>query len=174
MNFLFWWHICSCWEDCYWNCIEEKYCYDESIGILFYVNKWYILANHVLFVVLLAKYNEDEDDEEYSKNKTSKNNSSENLSPICAQPKPIIQRACSKIHENDLRREIQSNVPILAPEIMSVFENSQIFNEEKNRKDSLKVTKFSPRVQIRTIDEEKETDKELLLQDGEGNRYSIK
>lgn len=57
---------------------------------------------------------------------------------------------------------------------MSVFENSQIFNEEKNRKDSLKVTKFSPRVQIRTIDEENETDKELLLQDGEGNRYSIK
>lgn len=34
------WHyriIFRCLEDLYWQCIEEKYCYDESIGELSYV-----------------------------------------------------------------------------------------------------------------------------------------
>jgi len=27
--------ISSCWEDFYWNCFEERFCYDESIGEFF-------------------------------------------------------------------------------------------------------------------------------------------
>lgn len=37
-------------------------------------------------------------------------------------------RSAGKIHEDDYR-QIQTNAPILAPEIMSVFSNSQIFHE---------------------------------------------
>jgi hypothetical protein len=36
----------------------------------------------------------------------------------------------SKCHQEELRREIQTTVPILAPEILAVFANSQIFHED--------------------------------------------
>lgn len=104
-----------CLEDFYWNCIEEKFCYDETI----------------------AYYNPDED-EHYQKksgNYLSEPSVENNNGPICAQPSSTaLQRNCStissKVHE-DYYREIQTNVPILAPEIISVFENSQIFHEHE-------------------------------------------
>ncbi|XP_052894701.1 uncharacterized protein LOC128302028 [Anopheles moucheti] len=111
--------IFSCWEDFYWNCIEEKFCFDES----------------------LVNYDPDED-EHAAKNKNkngyyggSAGDSGENNNaPICRQPGVssggTIARnmsMSSKIHEDDLRREIQTNVPMLAPEVMAIFANSQIF-----------------------------------------------
>lgn len=104
----------SCWEDFYWNCIEEKFCYDENI----------------------ANYDPEED--EYATEKRPRNGfySSEesmenNNAPICRQPSSIGHSSIlsAKIHEDDLRREIQTNVPMLAPEVMAVFANSQIFQE---------------------------------------------
>ncbi|XP_059620223.1 uncharacterized protein LOC132264145 isoform X1 [Phlebotomus argentipes] len=114
--------MCRClqsiWEDFYWHCIEEKFCYDESI----------------------AHYNPDED--EYIVAGKAKNgmvaeaNADNNNPPICAQPMRI-QRNCStissKIHEDDFHRDIQTNVPVLAPEILAVFRNSQIFHEHSQK-----------------------------------------
>ncbi|XP_058058547.1 uncharacterized protein LOC131209486 [Anopheles bellator] len=109
----------SCWEDFYWNCIEEKFCFDET----------------------LVSY-DPEEDEKVVKNKskngyysgpTADGDSAENNNaPICRQPAGSIGRNMSmssacKIHEDDLRREIQTNVPMLAPEVMAIFANSQIF-----------------------------------------------
>uniref|UniRef100_A0A1L8DAF0 Uncharacterized protein n=1 Tax=Nyssomyia neivai TaxID=330878 RepID=A0A1L8DAF0_9DIPT len=114
--------MCRClqsiWEDFYWHCIEEKFCYDESI----------------------AHYNPEED--EYIVGEKAKNgmivetNQDNNNPPICAQPMRI-QRHCStissKIHEDDFHRDIQTNVPVLAPEILAVFRNSQIFHEHSQK-----------------------------------------
>ncbi|XP_055708227.1 uncharacterized protein LOC129804710 isoform X1 [Phlebotomus papatasi] len=114
--------MCRClqsiWEDFYWHCIEEKFCYDESI----------------------AHYNPDED--EYIVGGKTKNglivdaNPDNNNPPICAQPVRL-QRNCStissKIHEDDFHRDIQTNVPVLAPEILAVFRNSQIFHEHSQK-----------------------------------------
>ncbi|EAL40256.3 AGAP008658-PA [Anopheles gambiae str. PEST] len=108
--------IFSCWEDFYWNCIEEKFCFDES----------------------LVNYDPDED-EHAAKNKNKNgyygspagDSGENNNTPICRQPGVSsglsIPRNISKIHEDDLRREIQTNVPMLAPEVMAIFANSQIF-----------------------------------------------
>ncbi|XP_035913475.1 uncharacterized protein LOC118512726 [Anopheles stephensi] len=111
--------IFSCWEDFYWNCIEEKFCFDES----------------------LVNYDPD-DDEHAAKNKNKNgyygspagDSGENNNAPICRQPGvssgASITRnmsMSSKIHEDDLRREIQTNVPMLAPEVMAIFANSQIF-----------------------------------------------
>uniref|UniRef100_A0A1Y9IVR2 Uncharacterized protein n=2 Tax=Anopheles minimus TaxID=112268 RepID=A0A1Y9IVR2_9DIPT len=111
--------IFSCWEDFYWNCIEEKFCFDES----------------------LVNYDPDED-EHAAKNKNKNgyygsptgDSGENNNAPICRQPGvssgASITRNMSmnsKIHEDDLRREIQTNVPMLAPEVMAIFANSQIF-----------------------------------------------
>lgn len=104
----------SCWEDFYWNCIEERFCYDETI----------------------AHYDPDED--EYVTQKKSANgfystndSMENNNAPICRQPTSLARNMSmsSKIHEDDLRREIQTNVPMLAPEVLAVFANSQIFQE---------------------------------------------
>lgn len=102
----------SCWEDFYWNCIEERFCYDETIA------------------------NYDPEDDEYATEKKTGNgfyNSEEsvqNNNPICRQPSSIGHHSLSsKVHEDDLRRDIQTNVPMLAPEVMAVFANSQIFQE---------------------------------------------
>ncbi|XP_055685819.1 uncharacterized protein LOC129791609 isoform X2 [Lutzomyia longipalpis] len=114
--------MCRClqsiWEDFYWHCIEEKFCYDESI----------------------AHYNPEED--EYIVANKEKNgmivdtNQGTNNPPICAQPMRI-QRHCStissKIHEDDFHRDIQTNVPVLAPEILAVFRNSQIFHDHSQK-----------------------------------------
>uniref|UniRef100_A0AAG5DUH8 Uncharacterized protein n=1 Tax=Anopheles atroparvus TaxID=41427 RepID=A0AAG5DUH8_ANOAO len=110
--------IFSCWEDFYWNCIEEKFCFDET------------LVNY-----------DPEEDEHAAKNKskngfygsTADGDSAENNNaPICRQPASGTSIArnmsmSSKVHEDDLRREIQTNVPMLAPEVMAIFANSQIF-----------------------------------------------
>ncbi|XP_055685820.1 uncharacterized protein LOC129791609 isoform X3 [Lutzomyia longipalpis] len=63
-------------------------------------------------------------------------NQGTNNPPICAQPMRI-QRHCStissKIHEDDFHRDIQTNVPVLAPEILAVFRNSQIFHDHSQK-----------------------------------------
>ncbi|KAH8306774.1 hypothetical protein KR044_013276, partial [Drosophila immigrans] len=117
----------SCLEDLYWNCFEERFCYDESI----------------------ANYNAD-DDEEYlasQKNGTiisriqptaaDNNNLLTVPQPICDQP--VGRRGNSglmsaKIHEEDYRRVTQTNVPMLGPEILAVFANSQIFQDHQPTK----------------------------------------
>ncbi|XP_053672274.1 uncharacterized protein LOC128722625 [Anopheles nili] len=108
--------IFSCWEDFYWNCIEEKFCFDET----------------------LVNYDPDED-EHVAKNKNKNgfygnigDSAENNNAPICRQPSGAgigrnMSNISSKIHEDDLRREIQTNVPMLAPEVMAIFANSQIF-----------------------------------------------
>ncbi|XP_055595303.1 uncharacterized protein LOC129745934 [Uranotaenia lowii] len=121
----------SCWEDFYWSCIEERFCYDETI----------------------ANYDPDED--EYVIRKKAANgfyNSEESMennnAPICRQPASVARNMSmsSKVHEDDLRREIQTNVPMLAPEVLAVFANSQIFQEQSPPKSSAKsppIVKFA-------------------------------
>lgn len=95
----------SCWEDIYWNCCEEKYCYDETI----------------------ANYNPEEDDTHSvsKKNGLYIENSlrvpSSTISPITSQP---------VFKDDEFRREIQTTVPVLAPEILEVFKNSLIFKDQ--------------------------------------------
>ncbi|KAH8357264.1 hypothetical protein KR200_009563, partial [Drosophila serrata] len=124
--------FCSCWEDFYWNCFEERFCYDESI----------------------ANYNP-EDDEDYlaaQKNgqiigriqpaSVDNNNSLTVPQPICDQPQLRhgnnsglgLSLMSAKIHEEDYRRETQINVPTLGPEILAVFANSQIFQDHQPTK----------------------------------------
>uniref|UniRef100_A0A182NGR8 Uncharacterized protein n=1 Tax=Anopheles dirus TaxID=7168 RepID=A0A182NGR8_9DIPT len=85
--------------------------------------------------------NYDPDEDEHSAKNKNKNgyygssaaggdSGENNNAPICRQPGAGIGRnmsMSSKIHEDDLRREIQTNVPMLAPEVMAIFANSQIF-----------------------------------------------
>ncbi|EDW37222.1 GL26135 [Drosophila persimilis] len=122
----------NCWEDFYWNCFEERFCYDESI----------------------ANYNP-EDDEDYlaaQKNgqiigriqpATTDNNNSLTVpqQPICDQPQMRqnssglgLSLMSAKMHEEDYRRETQINVPTLGPEILAVFANSQIFQDHQPTK----------------------------------------
>uniref|UniRef100_A0A4Y0BK59 Uncharacterized protein n=1 Tax=Anopheles funestus TaxID=62324 RepID=A0A4Y0BK59_ANOFN len=128
--------IFSCWEDFYWNCIEEKFCFDES------------LVNY-----------DPEEDEHAAKNKnkngyygsTAGDSGENNNAPICRQPGVSsggsIARnmsMSSKIHEDDLRREIQTNVPMLAPEVMAIFANSQIFQSSAPPKQQTSKATTSP------------------------------
>ncbi|XP_070504371.1 uncharacterized protein [Chironomus tepperi] len=104
-----------CLEDLYWQCCEEKYCYDESI----------------------ANYDPAEDDH-YRRSNGHVANGGEYLNnnnePITVQPARL-QRNVSinsaKIHEDDVRREIQTANVNLPPEIVQVFANSQIFHDHK-------------------------------------------
>ncbi|XP_067620731.1 uncharacterized protein [Eurosta solidaginis] len=145
----------SCWEDFKWNCFEERFCYDDSI----------------------ANYNPDDDSDYTTMQKNgsvlshiqiSDNN---NLTvPICNQP---VHRSNSgflsiaKIHEEDYRREIQTNVPMLGPEILAVFANSQIFQDHQPTKLSRISTKtflagiHSPNKEIPTTPRESEQDRLL-------------
>ncbi|XP_063699910.1 uncharacterized protein LOC134830380 [Culicoides brevitarsis] len=104
-----------CWEELYWNCIEERFCFDENI----------------------AKY-DPEEDEHYIKKELQngfvnngvvgsspirevvpvENSLQNNNDPICVQP---------KLTKAEFAREIQTTVPILAPEVFAAFANSQIF-----------------------------------------------
>lgn len=114
----------SCWEDFYWSCIEERFCYDETI----------------------AHYDPEEDEYAVKKKPTngfynSEDSLENNNAPICRQPASFAPRnslTCSKVHEEDLRREIQTNVPMLAPEVLAVFANSQIFQEQAPTKPAAK------------------------------------
>lgn len=114
----------SCWEDFYWSCIEERFCYDETI----------------------AHYDPEEDEYAVKKKATngfynSEDSLENNNAPICRQPASFAPRnslTCSKVHEDDLRREIQTNVPMLAPEVLAVFANSQIFQEQAPTKPAAK------------------------------------
>ncbi|XP_016968513.3 uncharacterized protein LOC108036725 [Drosophila biarmipes] len=121
----------NCWEDFYWNCFEERFCYDESI------------ANYI-----------PEDDEDYLASRkngqivgriqptSADNNNLLTLpQPICDQPQmrqgnssPGLSLMSAKIHEEDYRRETQINVPNLGPEILAVFSNSQIFQDHQPTK----------------------------------------
>ncbi|EDW12343.2 uncharacterized protein LOC6576921 [Drosophila mojavensis] len=111
----------NCLEDCYWNCFEERFCYDESI----------------------ANYNAEEDEEYLASQKrgtiigrvqptVQDNNHLLTVpQPICDQPVGLMS---AKIHEEDYRRVTQTNVPMLGPEILAVFANSQIFQDHQPTK----------------------------------------
>lgn len=134
----------SCLEDLYWNCIEEKFCYDESI----------------------ANYNPDEDDYIKKPNNDIQQNDNNNV-PICSQP--LNRNASvlsSKIHEEDYRREIQTSVPILAPEILAVFANSQIFHDHQPKLTRVQTKPYLPGIHGK----EKETDEEKLIKKLEDDR----
>ncbi|XP_011294644.1 uncharacterized protein LOC101888381 isoform X2 [Musca domestica] len=154
----------NCWEDFYWNCFEEKFCYDETI----------------------ANYNPD-DDEEYLASKKNgsvlgriqpaDNNNVTVPSIIIDQP---LRRGHSsglfsnaKIHEEDYRRETQTNVPMLGPEILAVFANSQIFQDHQPTKLNRISTKpnlagiHSPKREMPTTP--KESDQDRLLRRLEAN-----
>lgn len=160
----------SCWEDFYWNCIEERFCYDETIA------------------------NYDPEDDEYVVEKNARNgfyNSEESIqnnnSPICRQPSSIGHHSTvsSKIHEDDLRREIQTNVPMLAPEVMAVFANSQIFQEHSPPKSISKsppsvkfaISPDSPPIETSTVSSletsKREDDSDKLLKRLEGSYQDL-
>jgi len=141
----------SCWEDFYWNCIEEKFCYDESI----------------------ANYNPDEDDYYTKKSNgflTTDSKPENNNSPVCIQPasnnrvQKNISHASAKIHEDDYR-QIATNGPMLAPEVLSVFANSQIFHDHQQHKKAV-----SPSVHGKSP---READSDKLLKRLEGDVTSV-
>lgn len=82
----------------------------------------------------------------------------------------------SKIREEDYR-QIQTNVPFLAPEILAVFANSQIFHDSQPNK-SLAIVHKSPAASAAIIDEKKcirdaDVEKKLLKR-LEGNNFLSK
>ncbi|XP_055546747.1 uncharacterized protein LOC129731047 [Wyeomyia smithii] len=168
----------SCWEELYWNCIEERFCYDETI----------------------AHYDPEED--EYASQKKAKNgfynpeeSMENNNAPICRQPAGLARNMSmsSKVHEDDLRREIQTNVPMLAPEVMAVFAHSQIFQEHAPPKSTLKspasvkfaissdsssidtlVSPFAAKPDPGSTESKREDDSDKLLKRLEGSRQDIR
>uniref|UniRef100_A0A1L8EI43 Uncharacterized protein n=1 Tax=Haematobia irritans TaxID=7368 RepID=A0A1L8EI43_HAEIR len=157
----------NCWEDIYWNCFEEKFCYDETI----------------------ANYNPD-DDEEYLASKKNGNilgriqpaDNNNVTVPAIIIDQPLRRGNSSalfsnaKIHEEDYRRETQTNVPMLGPEILAVFANSQIFQDHQPTKLNRISTKptlagiHSPKRELPTTP--KESDQDRLLRRLEGNDES--
>lgn len=135
----------GCWESFWWNCIEERFCYDESI----------------------AKYNPDE---EGYRTKSSANGVVEthnNNAPVCRQPGALLRHqscASSKIHEEDYR-EIQTHGPILAPEIMAVFANSQIFHDHQPKAKPVRQLSpsNSPVETVHQYNSKRDNDSEKLL-----------
>lgn len=146
----------SCWEDIYWNCIEEKYCYDENI----------------------ANYNPEEDDEGDNVHNADQVDgvkvSQKILSNTLAVPTPITTQPT--LSDDDFRREIQTNVPMLASEILAVFENSQIFQEHPKLM-RVSTQKFGPQnAQIHRQSSRKkfsDTDEEKLIKRLEGKPQII-
>ncbi|KAI9578493.1 uncharacterized protein LOC119640431 [Glossina fuscipes] len=149
-----------CWEDFYWNCFEERFCYDESI----------------------ANYNP-EDDEDYivsQKNgnilgqiQSADNNNLRVPAIICDQPirrnhSSILSNA--KIHEEDYRRETQTNMPMLGPEILAVFANSQIFQDHQPTKLTRISTTKSNMIGIHSPKSEQQ---DRLMRRLEGNYGSV-
>ncbi|XP_065357311.1 uncharacterized protein LOC135951566 [Calliphora vicina] len=154
----------NCWEDFYWNCFEEKFCYDESI----------------------ANYNPD-DDEQYIASQKNGNvlgriqpADNNNLTlPQIIVDQPLRRGNSSalfsngKIDEEVYRRETQTNVPMLGPEILAVFANSQIFQDHQPTKLNRINTKVnlagihSPKREIPTTP--RESDQDRLLRRLEAN-----
>lgn len=81
-----------------------------------------------------------------------------------------------KIHEEDYRRETQTNVPMVGPEILAVFANSQIFQDHQPTKLNRISTKpnlaaiHTPKRDVPTTP--KESDQDRLLRRLEGNDES--
>lgn len=80
----------------------------------------------------------------------------------------------SKIHEDEFRREIQVASVNLAPEILQVFANSQIFHDHK----PLKIKPTTPQpatfaVGSASIDTKEITEDKLLERLEEGNKSLI-
>ncbi|KAG5676450.1 hypothetical protein PVAND_006286 [Polypedilum vanderplanki] len=125
-----------CLEDLYWQCCEEKYCYDESIA------------------------NYDPADDEYCRsNGHIIENTENNNQPITVQPSRLqrnISMNSSKIHEDDVRREIATANVNLPPEIVQVFAKSQIFHDHKPLK--TKVTSPPATFSIGAVKIEKKLD----------------
>lgn len=144
----------NCYEDIYWNCFEEKFCYDESI----------------------ANYNPDED-EDYIVEKNGAlgriHTIDNNNLPVCNQPLGRGNSMLSaKIHEEDYRRETQMNVPMLGPEILAVFANSQIFQDHQPTKLTRIGTKsFLPSVHTaaRDLTSSRDADQDKLIKRLEDN-----
>lgn len=90
---------------------------------------------------------------------------------------PLSQTNSSRIHEDDYR-QIQTNVPFLAPEILAVFANSQIFHDNQPTK-SLAIVHKSPTIHddlkkhgIHSI--ESDSSEKKLLKRLEGNSFDWK
>lgn len=94
---------------------------------------------------------------------------------------PIPFLCSSKIHEDDLRRGIQTNV-MVAPEVMAVFANSQIFQEHSPPKSVSKsppsvkfaISPDSPSIEATSVPSsldtsKQEDDSDKLLKRLEGN-----
>lgn len=87
----------------------------------------------------------------------------------------------AKIHEEDYRRETQTNVPMLGPEILAVFANSQIFQDHQPTKLSRISTKtflagiHSPNKEVPTTPRETEQDRLIRRLEGNNNNnnYNI-
>lgn len=81
----------------------------------------------------------------------------------------------TKIHEEDYRREIQTNVGILAPEIMSVFAHSQIFHDSNPSKSPAQqpaTFSIGSKVDKAKLSQITEDDEAALMQRlDEGNEY---
>lgn len=89
MIFLF--TICSCFEDCYWYCIEERFCFDKNIGKCSFdesekkrTNK---LISYTIYKSRVANYNADEDEYLTKRNKGFNDfHLDAHDRPICEQP----------------------------------------------------------------------------------------
>lgn len=81
----------------------------------------------------------------------------------------------SRIHEEDYR-QIQTNVPFLAPEILAVFANSQIFHDNQPTK-SLAIVHKSPTIHddlkkhAISISSDSDSSEQKLLKRLEGNSF---
>lgn len=174
----------SCLEDCYWYCIEERFCFDKDIGksynFIFHLNVWrlqyWVIRNNVIFFVSVYhkmifqwiimpmkmsiwqsemekhsmrqllrsqadQYASSPDARKTFWGKWKKLSSQTsiffNLNSVSS-----LNSSSSKIREEDYR-QIQTNVPFLAPEILAVFQNSQIFHDHQPSK-SLAIVHKSP------------------------------
>lgn len=84
----------------------------------------------------------------------------------------VLQICSSRIREDDYR-QIQTNVPFLAPEILAVFANSQIFHDHQPSRDLLAIVHKSP---VNHDDSKKHTrtdsdSEKKLLKRLEGNSF---
>uniref|UniRef100_A0A182KBX4 Uncharacterized protein n=1 Tax=Anopheles christyi TaxID=43041 RepID=A0A182KBX4_9DIPT len=112
------------------------------------------------FTLFYSAVNYDPDEDEHAAKNKNKNgyygspagdSGENNNAPICRQPGissgasiPRNMSMSSKVHEDDLRREIQTNVPMLAPEVMAIFANSQIFQSSAPSKQQQSSKATSP------------------------------